>query len=135
MKKKKEVNRIFVYGSLRKKHAPFPDLIRARRMKHIGKGKIRAKLYDLGEYPSAVECKENHVYGEVYEIANMGKVLPLLDEYEEFDPNKPTCSLFVRKTSRVLMENGRETVALVYFFNKDVGRARIIPTGVWGAKN
>ena len=127
--KKKKV-KIFIYGTL-KKYAQFSNLIRAGKIKRIGKGRIQAKLYDFGEYPGAVGGKGSYVYGEVYEIADIDRVLSLLDEYEEFNSTKPASSLFIRKTSKVLMEDGEETFAFTYFYNREIGKARVIPNGIW----
>ncbi|MCX8169928.1 MAG: gamma-glutamylcyclotransferase [Candidatus Methanomethyliaceae archaeon] len=127
---KKKVNKIFVYGTLEKTEF-FSDLISSGEIRYVGNGKIRAKLYDLVEYPGAVEHKRSYVYGRVYEIHNMDKVLPLLDEYEEFYPDKPEDSLFIRKVMRVIMENGENLRAFVYIYNRSVDRMKVISTGIW----
>lgn len=126
----KKANKIFVFGTLEKTEF-FSDLISAGEIRYIGKGKIRAKLYDLGEYPGAVEHKGSYVYGRVYEAQNIDKILPLLDEYEEFYPDKPEISLFIRKVMRVIMENGESLRAFVYVYNRSVERIKAIPTGIW----
>lgn len=124
------MNKIFSYGTLDRTRF-FSDLFRAGEIRYVGKGKIRAKLYDLGEYPGAVEDKESYVHGRVYEVKNIERVLPMFDEYEEFHPNKPETSLFIRKDIWVTMENGESLRAFVYLYNKAVERKKAIPTGIW----
>jgi len=116
---REKINKIFVYGTLEKTEF-FIDLISAGEIRYVGSGKIRAKLYDLGEYPGAVEHKESYVYGRVYEAQNIDKVLPLFDKYEEFYPDNLESSLFVRKVVRVTMENGESLKAFVTFTAKNV---------------
>ncbi|MEM3381853.1 MAG: gamma-glutamylcyclotransferase family protein, partial [Candidatus Bathyarchaeia archaeon] len=95
------------------------------------KGRIQAKLYNLGEYPGAVEHRGSYVYGKVYEVKNIDKVLPLLDKYEEFYPDNPSNSLYIRKIMRVIMENGENLRAFVYIYNRNVEGKKILPTGIW----
>lgn len=127
---KGKIDKIFVYGTLEKTEF-FSYLISIGEIKYVGSGKIRAKLYDLGEYPGAVEHKGSHVYGRVYEAQNIDKVLPLLDEYEEFYPDRPENSLFIRKVMKVIMENGESLEAFVYIYNRSVKGMKTIPTGIW----
>jgi gamma-glutamylcyclotransferase (GGCT)/AIG2-like uncharacterized protein YtfP len=95
-------------------------------MKFIGHGKIKAKLYDFGDYPGAVEDEESYVSGEVYEAKNIDILLPSLDRYEEFDIDNPVESLFVRKIVEVTLENGNKTPSMVYFYNKGIHKGRLI---------
>ncbi|MFN3661058.1 MAG: gamma-glutamylcyclotransferase [Brevinematales bacterium] len=89
-----KVDKIFVYGTL-DKVAFFSNFINTEEIKYVGRGRIQAKLYDLGEYLGAVEHGESYVYGRVYEVQNIDKVLPFFDEHEEFYPDKPERSLFI----------------------------------------
>ncbi|MEM3502097.1 MAG: gamma-glutamylcyclotransferase family protein [Candidatus Bathyarchaeia archaeon] len=127
---KEKINKIFAYGTLEK--TPFfLDLIRMGEIRYIGKGRIQAKLYDLGDYPGAVEHEESYVYGRVYEAQNIDKVLLSLDKYEEFYPDNPSNSLYIRKIMRVIMENGENLRAFVYIYNRNVEGKKILPTGIW----
>jgi gamma-glutamylcyclotransferase (GGCT)/AIG2-like uncharacterized protein YtfP len=127
---KERVGRIFAYGTL-DKTAIFRDLVSSGRARFIGNGRIRAKLYDLGEYPGAVEHKRGYVHGRLYEVKGIDEVLPLLDEYEEFYPDKPESSLFIRKVMWAVMESGERVKAFVYLYNGVVEENRLIPKGVW----
>ena len=125
-----KIRRIFVYGTL-DKIPLFSELLKTEEIKYVGRGKIKARLYDLGEYPGAVEDRENRVYGKVYEISGMDKVLPQFDEYEGFYPDKPEKSLYVRKVKKVEMDDGRILKAYVYIYNRSVKGLKEIESGVW----
>lgn len=112
-----------------REYTPFIDLIHRGKIEYVGKGKIRAKLYDLGRCPGAVKDGKSYIHGEVHRISD--EILPLVDEYEEFDPAEPTKSQFVREISVVFMEDGRRMLAMVYFYNGDLSGRRLIPTGRW----
>ncbi|MFN3383370.1 MAG: gamma-glutamylcyclotransferase [Archaeoglobaceae archaeon] len=123
-----KVNKIFAYGTLER--LLLSNSI-ATSVRYVGRGRIQAKLYDLGEYPGAVEHSESYVCGRVYEVENIEEILPQLDEYEEFYPDKPASSLFIRKVLNVFMDNGEAVRAFVYLYNGNVEGKKVIPTGVW----
>ncbi len=128
---KSPVKRIFFYGTLMKRHGRLAELIRSGKLRFVGNGKIEAKLYSVGEYPGAVPKKGTFVLGEVYEGTHLDDILPELDEYEEYDPKRPERSLFVRKTSKVHLESGKEVPTLVYFYNKGTKGLESIQEGKW----
>jgi gamma-glutamylcyclotransferase (GGCT)/AIG2-like uncharacterized protein YtfP len=74
---------VFFYGTLM---APFNRPGRQRvnqKMTFVGRGSIRATLYDLGIYPAAVPSSDGSaVWGEVYEMQEPVAVLATLDEIE-----------------------------------------------------
>ena len=73
-------HRVFVYGSLRRGNAGamsvrFPDAA------HVGDGKVRGRLYDLGAYPALLLDESGaQVTGEVYEVTD--ETLNKLDQFE-----------------------------------------------------
>ena len=71
--------------------------------------------------------------GELYEAKNLEKVLPILDEYEEYDHSHPAKSLFVRKVRPVVFEDGRKIPAIVYFYNGTASTGNLIIKGKWEA--
>src|SRR5689334_17841305 len=95
----------------------------------IGRGSIRASLFDLGIYPAAIPASDSHVYGEVYRIRDVHAVLAALDEIEGFRPAKPEASLYTRVETTVTLEDGRTAGAWVYFYNAPLGRAQRIESG------
>ena len=102
---------------------------------HIKKKKeamINARLFDAGEYPGAKQTKirTKEVFGEIYEIdpEHLNNVLVILDDYEEYNPGKKEESLYVRKITPVITEDGLSK-AWVYWYNKPVGGKNEIETG------
>ena len=98
----------------------------------IGRGTIRANLYDLGDYPGAKVLGAEpgqRVSGELYRLRHPELALKTLDEYEEFSPLEPNKSLFIRKLVSVVLEDGRKKKALAYLYNRRIANAKLIPTG------
>lgn len=126
-------NKIFVYGTLMdsiiKDALPKIDLhIRKRK-----NGKINARLFDLGEYPGAkpTTIKSKEVFGKIYEVdpEHFNSVLITLDDYEEYNPNKKQESLYIRKITPVITEDGVLSQAWVYWYNKPINSRNEIEAG------
>lgn len=120
---------LFVYGTLHPDRAPRAIADAARRLRPVGDAIIRGRLLDLGEYPglvladparpdhgSASESKFEEVAGEVFEVPDLA-TLATLDAYEDFRPNDPDASLFLRVKAAVTMSGGRELTCWVYIYN------------------
>ena len=123
------VQLVFFYGTLM---AGFDRRRRAgidNQLKYVGRGAIRAALFDLGLYPAAVPAPDGHVWGEVYEMTDPASVLRALDEIEGYSADDPDRSLYVRQETDVVMPDGTFAVASVYFYNAPLGRAPRIPSG------
>ena len=120
---------LFVYGTLLRDFASLESWQRRVQAEFVGRGRIKGKLYDLGEYPGAITDSEHRVRGEVYELRNPGEAVKLLDEYEEFFPLHPERSLFVRTVTPVVMDDGREMEAWAYFYNGQVDESKLIAGG------
>ena len=99
------------------------------RLAYIGRGSIKAALFDLGLYPAAVPAPDRQVWGEVYEVTDAETVLPALDIIEGFSPSQPDTSLYLRTRVDVTLPDGAKGQAWVYFYNAPLGRARRIPSG------
>src|SRR6185295_12809913 len=128
---RKDLNtdKLFVYGTLRRGFDPHEYLKSSARF--LGKGRIAGRLYDFGEFPGAVpsEIPGEEVQGELYELRDFGRQLKALDEYEEFDPNHPEKSLFVRQRVDVRLENGESLKAWTYFLPQEPTTASQIRSG------
>jgi gamma-glutamylcyclotransferase (GGCT)/AIG2-like uncharacterized protein YtfP len=121
---------LFVYGTLTKGFRE--DWQRKVGAEFVGRGSIRASLYDLGDYPGArVAGAEpgQRVSGELYRLRVPQLALRVVDEYEAFSPLKPNKSLFIRKLVSVTLEDGRKKRAWAYLYNRGIANARLIPTG------
>jgi gamma-glutamylcyclotransferase (GGCT)/AIG2-like uncharacterized protein YtfP len=121
---------VFFYGTLM---APFNRPGRQRitpKLTYVGRGAIRAALFDLGIYPAAIPADDDStVRGEVYETFDTPSVLSVLDEIEGFRPNEPDRSLYTRVLTDVVLEDGSARKAWAYFYNAPLGRAQRIESG------
>jgi len=99
------------------------------KLTYVGRGAIRAALFDLGLYPAAIPAPDGHVWGEVYEMADPSLVLPALDEIEGYSAGDPDRSLYLRQETEVVLPDGRLAPASVYFYNAPLGKARRIRSG------
>ncbi len=120
---------VFFYGTLmggfdRRRRAGIDD-----KLAFMGRGWIRAALFDLGIYPAAVPAPDGRVWGEVYEMSEIDAVLTALDDIEGFSPEHPDRSLYSRGETDVTLENGGRAQAWVYFYNAPLGQAPRITSG------
>jgi pyruvate carboxylase len=123
-------NKLFVYGTLRRGFT-LHSLLHKSGARFAKKGRIRAKLFDLGEYPGVLPSRKrtDFVEGEVYRLTSPSTQLSILDEVEEFDPKRPRASLFRRRLVEVHLQNGKKETAWAYFYNRDTRKARLLPHG------
>ena len=121
---------LFVYGTLMKGFRE--DWQRKVGADFVGKGTIKAHLYDFGDYPGARDSRAEpgqRVRGELYRLRDAELALKILDKYEEFSPSEPRKSLFIRKSVAVTLEDGRKKRAWAYIYNRGVARAKLIASG------
>ncbi|MFL6279510.1 MAG: gamma-glutamylcyclotransferase [Vicinamibacterales bacterium] len=120
---------VFFYGTLM---AGFDRRRRAAmdgKLSFVGRGWIRASLFDLGLYPAAVPSPDGCVWGELYELSDSETVLPALDEIEGYTPRDIDHSLYVRSQVNVMLPDALPHVAWVYFYNAPLGQAQRIESG------
>ena len=121
---------LFVYGTLMKGFRE--DWQKKLGARLVGRGRINGRLYDLGEYPGA-KCSAadsgEYVKGELYELGDPELAIKALDRYEEFLPDRPRSSLFVRTAAPVTLEDGRTESAWVYIYNRPVDEKKLVPRG------
>lgn len=114
------IRQLFVYGSLRKGfgHAAFKYI--SDYFHFVSEGRVRGKVYDLGEYPAAVPCSEEHfIVGELYAIKQddaFSYAIAQLDDYEGVNPGDDGSSLYRREPAPVYTSEG-VTEAWVYWYN------------------
>lgn len=111
--------KLFVYGTLHPDAAPSEVRADVKRFRLEGRGTVRGKLYDLGEYPGLILEKRGaeDVSGHIFSIPPEPELLERLDRYEEYDPNSPSSSLFVRKLVQVKRDNGSTERCWIYVLN------------------
>jgi gamma-glutamylcyclotransferase (GGCT)/AIG2-like uncharacterized protein YtfP len=122
------IDRVFFYGTLM---TGFNRRLRIgidSKLRYVGRGSIKAILFDLGIYPAAVPG-EGRVWGELFETDEPDLVLAGLDSIEGYRPGDPEHSLYTRVQSPVTLEDGHTESAWVYFYNAPLGQASQIPSG------
>jgi len=120
---------LFVYGTLLDKQNKFGAYLSSNCIFYVN-GKMRGKLYDIGEYPGAIlniESK-NYVFGKIYELIDVEKVLKLLDDYEGFGPDQLQPNLFVRQLIAIETAIGG-IECWVYLYNLPVEGLKLIESG------
>jgi gamma-glutamylcyclotransferase (GGCT)/AIG2-like uncharacterized protein YtfP len=120
---------VFFYGTLM---SGFKRPGRSRidpKLTPVGRGSIKATLFDLGIYPAAIPASEERVFGEVHRMSDVESVLAALDEIEGYRPGQPDASLYTRIETPVTLDDGRMAQAWVYFYNAPLGRAQRIESG------
>jgi len=123
-------NKLFVYGTLRRGF-PLHKHLRTGTVRFLGRAKILGRLFDLGNFPGALpsESPANEIEGELYELTSGAQQLKELDEVEEFFPQRPDESLFLRRLTDVELESGEKVEAWVYYLAEKPTNARPIPSG------
>lgn len=93
---------------------------------------MQGNLYDLGEYPGAVPCTEDHwIIGEVYHITSMeefDKAMEVIDDYEGLIVEPGEVPLFRREPMNILFKN-TTVVAWMYWYNKQITNRPRIESG------
>ena len=70
------------------------------------------------------EKSRSVIRGEVFELPGDRSTLTSLDDYEGFEPNKRSSSLFLRRTWPVTMDDGKRLRCWVYVYNGTMKDAR-----------
>jgi gamma-glutamylcyclotransferase (GGCT)/AIG2-like uncharacterized protein YtfP len=119
---------VFFYGTLM---SGFKRQGRQRldaKLTPVGRGAIRAALFDVGLYPAAIPASDALVQGELHRMSDES-VLRDLDEIEGFRPEQPDASLYTRLETPVTLTDGRTENAWTYFYNAPLGNAPRIESG------
>ncbi|WP_158993278.1 gamma-glutamylcyclotransferase [Mucilaginibacter sp. L196] len=133
---KENNNYLFVYGTLLNESNEFAIYLK-QNCNYFGKGKLKGRLYDLGEYPGAIpdENYPGYVYGSICELKNTAGALRFLDYYEGFGDDQDQPNLFIRELLGV-ETNGGLIDCWVYLYNLPVEDFRVIESGDYiGYKN
>lgn len=119
---------LFVYGTLLDGQNEFGRYLQTH-CSFYSAGKLRGKLYDIGEYPGAVADAGDgsFVYGSIYLLDDI-KVLEKLDDYEGVGGQHPQPNEYVREMVDVEVEAGL-LQCWVYIYNWPVERLEEIASG------
>ena len=121
---------LFVYGTLRRDCGNDLHRLIARNSDYIGMATFQGQMYHVADYPGIVtsENAADQVVGELYLLSKTIKLLNVLDEYEEFDAEDLTASLFVRNKVDVNLK-GKIISSYAYLYNRPVNSLKRITSG------
>lgn len=122
-------NYLFVYGTLLDDSNEFAIYLK-NNCSFYNKGRFRGKLYDIGEYPGAVNDSnyQGYVYGNIFILNAAETVLKYLDGYEGFGPEQEQPNLFTRKMLAIESDKGIVN-CWCYLYNLPVEGLKLIPSG------
>jgi gamma-glutamylcyclotransferase (GGCT)/AIG2-like uncharacterized protein YtfP len=127
------IRHLFVYGTLRKEARNSMFHLMTSQALLIGPARVRGNLYDLGEYPGLVlvsdRTRTSWVYGDLYELKDVARMLAVLDDYEGWGPDHPCPGEFERILCTVLTEAGRQSKAWAYAYRGSTSDKRLIVSG------
>jgi gamma-glutamylcyclotransferase (GGCT)/AIG2-like uncharacterized protein YtfP len=122
---------VFVYGTLRRGEAAAHHLPVTSRVT-VHEARAKGRLLHLGEYPGLVRGR-SWVRGEVHRYESLERVLPSVDEYEDFRGYGRSDNLYRRVVDEVLTEDASE-LAWVYRYLGDPHAHPEIEGGDWRAR-
>ena len=127
------VQQIFVYGTLMSRFDNPMSFLLESNCQLVGKGIIKGRLYDAGDFPAAVydEQSEETIKGEIHLIhpEKFNKVIHLLDQYEGFSEGNEAASLYVRNVLPVQSEDGHSVPCWAYIYNQSTAKMQLISEG------
>ena len=123
---------LFVYGTLRDPQNQVAQFLNSNA-EFYNDGYFHGKLFDLGDYPGAVESEksEDKVFGTIFQIRNPEIVFPVLDEYEEVGDKFSTPNEYTRKKIKVFTNCNEAKICHVYLYNHPVDSGRQIVSGTF----
>ncbi|MBL7758303.1 MAG: gamma-glutamylcyclotransferase [Chitinophagaceae bacterium] len=123
---------LFVYGSLRSGFQSQAYEYMSRYFNLVGNGRVKGRLYDLGDYPAALPTTDDQfIYGELYQVKKQDEfsyVIGQLDDYEGVLVEAGEVPLYRREMAEIETAQGLVT-AWVYWYNGDVSGRPFIPSG------
>jgi|ERR1041385_4441623 gamma-glutamylcyclotransferase (GGCT)/AIG2-like uncharacterized protein YtfP len=110
---------LFVYGTLLNHNNEFAVYLKDHSH-FFANGKVKGKLYDIGEYPGAILGDgDDYIYGVILQIEDPEVVFSEIDDYEGYGDEQPEPNEFIRISADV--ETVSETVnCYVYVYNMPV---------------
>lgn len=121
---------LFVYGTLRRDCGNDLHRLIARNSDYVGMATFQGQMFHVADYPGIVSSENaaDQVVGELYLLSKTIKLLNVLDEYEEFDSEDLTASLFVREKVDVNLKE-KLINSFAYLYNRPVGSLKRIASG------
>jgi len=119
---------LFIYGTLLNHNNEFAVYLK-EHSHFFANGKVRGKLYDIGEYPGAIlDNGDEYIYGVILQIEDPEVVFLEVDDYEGYGDEQPEPNEFIRVS--VDVETAREIVSCyIYVYNLPVDSLQQIEGG------
>ena len=111
---------LFIYGTLHPDRAPAAIAPVARTLTLIGPATVRGTLLDLGTYPGILlnPNSPTEIPGHHFALPDPpNETWRALDRYEDFRPQDPAASLFLRVQTAALQPNGTKIPCWIYVYN------------------
>jgi gamma-glutamylcyclotransferase (GGCT)/AIG2-like uncharacterized protein YtfP len=129
---------VFVYGSIKSTFEPDTMFKAIEEMVKIHSlGKFKADLYLIEEgYPAMIlnPASDIWVQGEVLEILDPLKLLPILDTYEGFIPGNKFESEYMRVQIEVILPNNKTLTCWSYIYVDAIDYLSLISSGLVNEK-
>jgi gamma-glutamylcyclotransferase (GGCT)/AIG2-like uncharacterized protein YtfP len=121
---------LFVYGTLLQNIDNDYARFLKKRSQFIETGSFQGLLYKVSWYPAAIpsENTSDKVFGHILKLKNPPKDFPFLDAYEDYFPNQPSKSLYLRKLCPISTTDGTKK-CWIYLWNRSVENLDRIPSG------
>lgn len=111
---------LFIYGTLHPDRALAEIASAVRQLIPLGPATLLGTLHNLREYPALTlnTTPLQNIPGTVFTLPDNPNVLAALDLYEDFRPEDPESSLFLRVEHTVTLTNGTPHRCWVYIYNQ-----------------
>ncbi|WP_461451913.1 gamma-glutamylcyclotransferase family protein [Mucilaginibacter sp.] len=120
---------LFVYGTLLGDNNEFGIYLK-QHCHFYDNGKLKGRLYDLGEYPGAVldEDLDSYIHGSIVELIDPQQTLNYLDDYEGYGDDQDQPNLFIREIAAI-ETNSKEIDCWIYVYNLSIDGFKLIELG------
>lgn len=123
---------LFVYGTLRRGFHSTAFQYITPFFTHEADGKVKGRLYDLGEYPAAIPTTdEQYIIGELYKAKSEDEfnwAISQMDDYEGVHPEEGEQQLYDRALTTVFA-NGKEYTAWIYWYKGNTTGKPLVESG------
>ena len=134
MSEKKEVKKVFVYGTL-KEGRPLDRKGLADRRNSVEEATIEGSIFKFRHagFPTIKLDGKGLVIGEVHTFPDehINDVMQIMDAIEGYNKHDPKSGLYNRHQVEATLKNGDVVTAWAYEYNGDVDPELRIEDGVW----
>ena len=120
---------LFIYGTLLKEDNEYAGYLK-NNSTFYSKGRLKGKLYDIGEYPGAILSDDDDtcLYGNIVKMIEPDRVLPVINDYEGFGVDQSYPNEFIRVLGNI--ETGIGIVTCwIYLYNLPITGLAVVKDG------